>query len=492
LKEWIAGLPTASAVLIVELDPELAAIPGTAMDQLCSPAVRSAATREEARAQAWGLIRSRALRRVKMIGLSGGTRLHRTDYARLETDIAALIQRFWNNRAAEIRLHRRWIANLFRNVRLPGVSVDHLRGALPPEAILVGAGPSLDAALPLLREYFPADHTTSRRGRNVALLAIDTALPSLAAAGIRPDLVFVMDGQLANAADFLPWLWDDCIIVADASTHFSIPRRAAPDRLFWFVSRFSDTALFRDESLAGLFEEVPIVPPRGSIAPAAVELAVSRLGMTAVTCIGIDFWYRLPKSHAVMSSSDRPARRCGDRLHHRNGHDRSLPRPWVEVTLRDGTPTMGDAVLVEQARLMAETIRAVAAPVFVIGDDGLELGGVPRGLEELRELLATDGREEKLSTGIGNGTAVGSPSPAARERRQLALEHLRDRLLRQEAILADPQRPLFLDSGLDFVVADLPQWPLMMLRREWVELHRPRILRAVRDYRRRLHASILG
>jgi hypothetical protein len=74
----------------------------------------------------------------------------------------------------------------------------------------------------------------------------------------------------------------------------------------------------------------------------------------------------------------------------------------------------------------------------------------------------------------------------------VALEHLRERLIAQEAVLADAARPLFLDSGLDFVIADLPQWPLMMLRREWVELHRARVLRAVRDYRRRLDASILG
>jgi hypothetical protein len=541
LKEWMATLPRASGVLIVELDPELAALPGTAPHRAFGPTVETATTPGDARSKAWTLIRSRALRRVRMIGLSGGTRLHRAAYSRLEADVAALVQRFWNNRAAEIRLHRRWTANLFRNLALPGRPVHHLRERLPTRGILVGAGPSLDAALPLLREFFPVERrvpgettataaTAAASRADFALLAIDTALPSLAAAGIRPDLVFVMDGQLANAADFLPWRWDECIFVADASTHFSIPRRAAPDRLFWFVSRFSETGLFRDLSLSGLFEDVPIVPPRGSVAPAAVQVAVEHFGMTEITCLGVDFWYRLPRSHALMSSSDRPARRRGDRLHHRNGHDRALARPWVPVTLRDGTRMTGDAVLVEQALSMAETVGSVSASIFVVGEKGLEIGGVPRNLAELREEIeasrgddgsadaegGTEGGSAATARGSAAtergsaaaapgavGTARGSAAAArttipggshleAMRTRRAALEHLRDRLLRQEAILADSARPLFLDSGLDFVIADLPQWPLMTLRRDWVELHRQRILRAVRDCRRRLDASILG
>jgi hypothetical protein len=510
LKEWIATLPRASGVLIVELDPALATLPGTAPHRAFGPTVETATTPGDARSKAWTLIRSRALRRVRMIGLTGGTRLHRAAYSRLEADVAALVQRFWNNRAAEIRLHRRWTANLFRNLALPGRPVHHLRERLPTRGILVGAGPSLDAALPLLREFFPVERrvpgettaTAAASRGDFALLAIDTALPSLAAAGIHPDLVFVMDGQLANAADFLPWRWDECIFVADASTHFSIPRRAAPDRLFWFVSRFSETGLFRDPSLLELLEDVPIVPPRGSVAPAAVQVAVEHLGMTEITCLGVDFWYRLPRSHALMSSSDRPARRTGNRLHHRNGHDRALARPWVPVTLRDGTKTTGDAVLVEQALSMAETVGSVSASIFVVGGKGLEIGGVPRNLTELRELIE-GARGDCRSAGTEGGTARGSAAaarttipggshPEAMRTRRAALEHLRDRLLRQEAILADSARPLFLDSGLDFVIADLPQWPLMTLRRDWVELHRQRILRAVRDCRRRLDASILG
>jgi hypothetical protein len=467
---------------------------------------------------------------VRLIGLSGGTRLHRAAYAELEADVAALVHRFWNNRAAEIRLHRRWMTNLYRNIRLPGRPVDHLRSTLPPRAVLVGAGPSLDEALPLLREFFPAERPDS--GNIVpnppgsaaeathVLLAIDTALPALAAAGVRPDLILAMDGQLANAADFLPWRWDRCNVVVDASTHFSIPRRVAPDRLFWFVSRFSETGIFRDQSMTGIFDGVPIIPPRGSVAPAAVQIAAEHLGITEISCIGIDFWYRLPRSHATMSSPDRRARRSGDRLHHRDGHDRSLARPWVAVTLRDCTTTRGDAVLVEQARLMAEVIRSLTVPVFVIGDQGIDVGGAACDLVQLRRSLASAGDSGAVGTSEGappsgggavgtsegarplgdGGSAASSKSApplgdqrhAALTRRTAAVAHLRERLIRQEAILADPQRPLFLDSGLDFVVADLPQWPLMMLRREWVELHRPRILRAVRDYRRRLDASILG
>ncbi|MFW5827059.1 MAG: hypothetical protein ACOCU4_03150, partial [Alkalispirochaeta sp.] len=87
-------------------------------------------------------------------------------------------------------------------------------------------------------------------------------------------------------------------------------------------------------------------------------------------------------------------------------------------------------------------------------------------------------------------------SPNTRDRqlsagtRTEALHALLRRLRTQEDRLQTDGHPPILDSGLDFVLVDLPQWPLMTLSPQWMSLHRLRILRSVRDYRRRIEALL--
>ena len=99
---------------------------------------------------------------------------------------------------AEARRHfaGRYLLNTLKNLPalLSEADVDALRDAfagLP--AIVVAAGPSLDRALPHLREL---------QDRAV-IVAVDTTLPPLRAAGIRPHLVVAVDPSEANARHLL-------------------------------------------------------------------------------------------------------------------------------------------------------------------------------------------------------------------------------------------------------------------------------------------------
>lgn len=495
--EWISRIPQSCGVLLVEFEPQLAEL---------NP-FRSGWSeyRRWEQADSWNaavhaadeLIHRQALRRLQTIHLTGGTRLHRSRYQDLEAHLSRAIHRYWNNRGTQIRLQRRWVANLIRNVVREGLPVTALNGHAGRRAVLVGAGPSLDAHIPLLARLFPPVRQRWSSDARGVLVAIDTALPALAASDIQPDFVVTMDGQLANAQDFLPWQWDQTAVIADATTHFSIPRRFSPSRRYWFVSRFAPVQLFTDPELAPLFAGIPVLPPFGSVAPAAVHILSQLMGISEILVAGVDFWYRPPRSHAEMSTTDRWLAKRVSRLHHRQGHDRALARPTQEVRLKDGTSAGGDAILFDQAQLARDVISRSSSRVFHLPGSGLEIGTEPLSPADVEQWWNTgdvadtpDHRDSPSAAHAADGAGATGATRAAGARTE-AVRALLRRLQALEENLQRRDRATIIDSGLDFTLVDLPQWPLMTLSPEWMGVHRLRILRSVRDYRRRVETLLL-
>ena len=484
IDQWLHQLPVSSAALLVELDTELADLRHTLAEWHPHRCLVEAYSEPATIAAVRQLVARSALRRVRGVGLTGGYRLHRERYDHVTHTAVHEVERFWRNRGTEIRLYRRWVSNLFRNAALAATPIGALRRRIRRRVILLGAGPALDHVLPSLAAL-PA-----RERETVSVVAIDTALPSLAGWDVVPDLVVAMDGQVANARDLVPWRWRGVPLLADLTTHPSLVRRFPPENRHFFVTPFVRQGLFEDPQLTELFRDLPRVPPRGSVAPAAVSLLGHELGVREILLVGIDFWYRPPATHARESTGFRLLRAASHRLAHRDGWDRTLHRPWTTVRLRDGSQAPGDAVLADQAAQFRAAVAAVT-PATVVrhwGNAGLELG--TQGLED--GSLAAWLRHGH--TGVDGASPPADTAPLAEveppQRAREILTGLLERLRIQESQLADPQRPVFLDAGLAFALVDLPQWPLMTLRREWMELHRQRVLRAVRDYRRRLAAVL--
>lgn len=523
-------LPHACAVLMVEFEPVLIPLADrteNVVRDLRSTRLRFASTTFEAQREIDGLVRRFALRRVVSVSLTGGARFQTEKYRELTDAAERIVQRFWFNRGTQIRLARRWIGNLMRNTSLPAVPPGSLSGVTGRTVLLIGAGPDLDARLAWV---------ASLKGA-VPVVALDTALPALAEARIQPDYLVSMDSQVANAYDMLPWRWDAVTLIADVTVHPSIPRRFPAERRAFFASRFADLELFREKSLQELFAGTPVLPPRGSVAPAAIEVLVRILDVRTIVTIGIDFWYRSPHSHALMTSPDRRFRATTHRLGRNDGFPELLARPHVESRLRTGATVSADAILddhAQQTRRLLEEL-APAFPsllVCTINPLGLETGAAVITTEEARRILladtpAPDGEDATVSAAApeegGHGrAAVEAPAWSAgvspgndgyHERRVYALRSLLERLRTQEQVLAaSPDHstarpaarttaeggnesgapPIFLDSGLEFVLLDFPQWPLMTTRQAWAQLHRQRILESVRDYRRRLERALLA
>jgi hypothetical protein len=473
-KPFLRSLSPESAAILLEFDPALASLkdhpsaiqPGPSGGWVTDPARFGYL--------AHTLIRRHALRRVVGLSLSGAARFNHSAYETCESVAEDLIRSFWNNRGTEIRLGRRWLSNIWKNApaatTIPASLKRHFRG----RAILAGAGPSLDRAIPFIRKA---------QSMGLPVVATDTALPALAEARIAVDLIIALDGQLANAADMVPWRWDGSFLVADVSTHHAIVRSFPESHRYLICTRFSDIALFDSPLLAGF----PQFLPRGSVGPAAVEILHRLFGVSRILGAGFDFWYRLPRTHASLTMHHRAYLARAGRLDGTDGPASRVDRPWKRLVLEDGTREVSDQILASQAEQCADLISTISRNdvrfrFLRLPGRGLFPGGSRLSWDEAERWLSA---EETAPEAIRTGTDE-TGDERIRQRRLAGLEELYARLAAQEKLLADPARPVFLDAELEFAWFDLPQWPLLNLRREWAEMHRPRLLQAVRDHRRRV------
>ncbi|HOX49031.1 MAG TPA: DUF115 domain-containing protein, partial [Spirochaetales bacterium] len=285
IPELLARLEPGSAVLCLEADEALARLsleraPAGLLDD---PRLAFLPSADPAKAlEAAAALGS--FRRCVPLRLSGGDAFHADEYRRAAAVLQAEFAAAWRNRAALLSMGRLWARNIFRNL----ASLREIGPEAPPRcegaAFVCGAGPSLEASLPLI---------AARRGR-LALIACDTALPVLLGAGLEPDLVVCLEGQAHNLADFTPAGGREIPLLADLSSH-PATFRALRGRKHLSLVHIAPGAFMRRVSGLGL----PCVelPPLGSVGVHAVHLA-RKLASGPVLAAGLDFSYELGKTHA--------------------------------------------------------------------------------------------------------------------------------------------------------------------------------------------------
>ncbi len=149
-------------------------------------------------------------RRVMQVALCAGYRLAPRLYESFLGTLAEGVRRSWQNRITLIAMGSLQVRNLLSNLPELRHAFDFpaLRCGMP--MVVAGAGPSLDDSLPVL----------FRLRDRFALCAVDTALPTLRAAGLRPDLVVALEAQAANLQDFVGQSGDPgTFLAADLCSH---------------------------------------------------------------------------------------------------------------------------------------------------------------------------------------------------------------------------------------------------------------------------------
>jgi hypothetical protein len=284
LAELLARLPPECAVLCVEVDQRVMAL-ASSHGLPADARLRVVRTADElgvvAAFQALGPGR---FRRVREAALSGGWRTAPERYRTFRAALELTLRTWWRNRMTLVMLGGRLVRNLLDNLPLLAAAGDAADLATDLPVVVAGAGPSLDAALPALRAL---------RGR-YALVAADTALPTLALAGVTPDLVVCLEAQQANLRDFLPARPAGVRLVCELAGHPGAARLFS-GRLSLFSTAFAPLALLDRLEAAGL---APLrVPGLGSVGVAAAWASL-RLTGSGVFLAGLDFSYPNGATHA--------------------------------------------------------------------------------------------------------------------------------------------------------------------------------------------------
>ena len=189
------------------------------------------------------------------------------------------------NAEARRRFAPRYLTNTLRNARslLGGRDLAELRDKFRGvPAVVVAAGPSLDHAIPKLQAL---------PGRGL-LIAADTALRPLLAAGIHPHLVVGLDPGELNARHFkaLPPTPDTWLIAEGALDPAAVAR--FPGRTLWFrVSDHEPWPWYRS-----LGTDVHQLDVWGSVLTAAFQVAVLA-GCDPIVFVGADLSHAGPQPY---------------------------------------------------------------------------------------------------------------------------------------------------------------------------------------------------
>jgi hypothetical protein len=289
----LGGITSDSAVLCAETDPALFSLAASSIDKgilenrrfaLCGPDAGAESVCAAVRAK-WG---GRAFRRVIPLKLTGGWQLDEAAYDAMEAALKKDIALEWGNAMTLVKLGRRYALNAARNVPLIAKTAGPADFNFGSSAVLVlGAGPSLDPFLDKLASEFDC-------GKNLPfkIVCVDTALPVLAARGIKCGLAVILESQVWNQKDFIG-LAGSAVPAAFDLSAYPAQARALKGPLLLFVTPWTELSFFRRLAVFGL----PVLPPLGSVGLTAVCLAL-RLGTGKVVTAGIDFSFTLDRQHA--------------------------------------------------------------------------------------------------------------------------------------------------------------------------------------------------
>ncbi len=451
LEELLERLPAGSAVLCVEAYQPLMAL---AMQQGLPRDPRLFILRSDDAESVARMLREIGVwrfRRVAEVPLCMGYRLAPALYAGMRRSLENQLREYWRNRITLIALGSLQVRNLLANIPVLARAGDLASVTTSKPAIIAGAGPSLDDLLPALRAV----------RKKVVLVAVDTALPRLAAESLQPDVVVSLDAQLANLRDFLPAPAPGILLAAELSSHPSIPR-LFEDRVLFFSSAFAPLALFARMAKAGILP-CPM-PALGSVGVAAVRAAL-QLTRAEIFLAGLDFSYSRHLTHAPGTAHHLAALSGSSRV---NGAESAFfkaiaDRPRRLVADKWGRPVVTDAVLASYRASLQRVITNAAGRVFDAGATGLDLAAprvTNRELEEKIGAAVRDGDDGGRCLEAGRAFVTTSERVRAFLRGELEILRRGDELLRRALASSAPSAECvaFLEEA-DYVWVHFPDQP---------------------------------
>lgn len=340
-------------------------------------------------------------RRIRRVDLSGGATLNPGLYDSLAAFLVQDLTTYWRNRHALGRMGRDWTRHILANLAEIGSGGNIIKSIadldIPGVPVVIGAGPSLETALPFLRKCRD----------NLWILAADTAIPALISAGIEPDAAVVLETQAWNLLDFHGTSNSKIPVIADITAYPpSLTQMGGP--CYLFSSDFAELNFVRRLDSAELRGYA--IPPLGSVGLAALEVAMIRSD-GPILLTGLDFAYKPGKSHARGTSFHQWQMSVLHRLNPSPGWEASIKRPRLESPGASGKPLKTDSILQGYADILKDRFSG-SGRFFVLEPGGLDLGIPLLNESDAEALILSDGvpKEERRSS---DGNIINAESASA-------------------------------------------------------------------------------
>ncbi|OHD22192.1 MAG: hypothetical protein A2064_04145 [Spirochaetes bacterium GWB1_66_5] len=216
---------------------------------------------------------------------------------------AQLLRELRGGLATTAAVGRRWLANCLNNF----LGIDRVLCAASPASslpiLIAASGPSLPAALPAL----------GRLRERFQLWALPSAVECLLAYGLVPDLAVLTDPGYYGLAHLF------ALRAADTPLAMPLSAAAGAWSLRTGVQLLAQEALYEQALLSAADYPAPIVPPQGTVAATAMELALRRT-RGQVIFAGLDLCFQDLLGHARPNLFESTLESGSDRLqplHHR-------------------------------------------------------------------------------------------------------------------------------------------------------------------------------
>ena len=306
-------------------------------------------------------------------------------YAVVEERIKTWNSRTNVNRATQKRFGKRWVRNLAQNLELvrdiPGIS--KLEGLLLDRDIpvfLAAAGPSLDAAGPIIHEVY----------KRCLVVATDTGLRFLHNRGIESDFVVSVDPQYWNFRHLDQLPSPKTRLIAESAVYPPVLRHAFGG--IFLCSSFFPLGRFIEDRL----EPKGDLGAGGSVATSAWDF-LRFLGAKNVWIAGLDLSFPGLKTHFKGALFEERSHAESNRF--------TPAETWNAKALRDGQPfaakQMGGGTVLTDKRLSLYAAwfesrfrRFPGIKNFSFSDEGLALEGIKAATRE--ELLALPKRRDEI------------------------------------------------------------------------------------------------
>lgn len=278
--------------------------------------------------------------------------------------IAAQLSQQEISNATLIRFGKIWIKNLFRNMPRYFSTlklIDFKNSFKGQPAIIIGAGPSLEEALPYLKKH--KDHAV--------FIACDTALPMLEAANISADFVITVDPQDKNAF-YLRYSSDkQHILIADPGVHESAFTNYDNHQIILMDAALPFYRLFQD-----CWKPCGLLASGGSVSTSAFDFA-RVISADPIILVGQDLSFAQKKIHSQGNILTEFSRVGFDKFH--SAHTRhaltTYPSHARLIKGRKQNHVLADARFSVFSEWFSKEIPQTNAQVIIAGLEGAFLEG---------------------------------------------------------------------------------------------------------------------